>query len=98
RALNDEIGIGYALSFIAGVYVIQENYTEAEKYLQQVLAIRERLKDTFTIALTHTDLGVLYSAKKDYQKAIQSFTISNQVAEQLKYPELQSNNYKELSG
>ncbi|WP_430898569.1 MULTISPECIES: tetratricopeptide repeat-containing sensor histidine kinase [unclassified Paraflavitalea] len=97
EARKDLVGVGYAKSFIAGVQVIQKNFKPAEVNLLEALKIRENLKDSFAVALTQTDLGVLYNASGDYQKAIKAFELSNKTAATLKYAELQSANYRELS-
>ena len=77
--------------------MIQKKYDLAEKNLLRALNIRQILKDSFAIALTYSDLGVAMNGKGDYNKAIEYLSLSNQMAEHLKYPELQSNNYSELS-
>lgn len=97
ESLKDRIGIGYALNFIAGVYTIQKKFDDAETYLLKAMDIRKNLGDSFAVALTYTDLGVLYSAEGEYNKAIESLKASNSLAGSLKYPELQLNNYRELS-
>jgi tetratricopeptide (TPR) repeat protein len=55
------------------------------------------LKDSFSIALTYSDLGVTMNGKGDYAKAILYLQKSNKLAESLQYVELQSNNYTELA-
>lgn len=97
EALNDKQGVSWSQSFIAGVYVIQKKFDPAEQYLKESLKTREAINDSFAIALSHSDLGALYTAKGDLAKARESFEISNRVAEKMKYPELLSNNYRELS-
>lgn len=94
---GDSLSVSYSLSNIAGVYVIQKKFDIAERNLLRALHIRQILKDSFAIALTYSDLGVAMNGKGDYRKAIQYLDLSNRMAEQLKYPELQSNNYNELS-
>src|SRR4029078_10137684 len=89
--------VSYALSNIAGVYVIQKKYAEAEQNLLHALAIRKQLGDGFATALTYSDLGATLNAKGDYVKGSQYLLESNKLAEQLNYPELQSNNYTELA-
>lgn len=97
RARHDQVGISYALSFIAGVYVIEQKFEPAEQYLRQALEIRQALHDSFAIALTQSDLGSLYASKGEFEKATRQLILSNTAAEQMKYPELQSNNYQQLS-
>jgi len=94
---GDSIAVSYALSNIAGVYVIQKKYAEAEQNLLHALAIRKQLGDGFATALTYSDLGATLNAKGDYVKGSQYLLESNKLAEQLNYPELQSNNYTELA-
>jgi len=94
---GDSLGVSYSLSNIAGVYVIEKNYDLAERNLLRALNIRRILKDSFALALTYSDLGAAMNAKGDYAKAIEYINTSNRIAEGLKYPELQSNNYNELS-
>ncbi|MBK8312334.1 MAG: tetratricopeptide repeat protein [Chitinophagaceae bacterium] len=90
---GDSLSVSYSLSNIAGVYVIQKKYDLAVQNLQRALHIRQILKDSFAIALNYSDLGVAMSGKGDYTKAIEYLTLSNKMAERIKYPELQSNNY-----
>lgn len=77
--------------------MIQKEYDKAEANHLRALSIRQLLKDSFAIALTFSDLGATMNAKGDYTKAVKYLTLSNRFAEGLKYPELQSNNYNELS-
>jgi tetratricopeptide (TPR) repeat protein len=94
---GDSLSVSYSLSNIAGVYVIEKKFDLAVQNLQRALNIRQLLKDSFAIALTYSDLGVAMNGKGDYKKAIEYLTLSNKMAEKIKYPELQSNNYSELS-
>jgi two-component system NarL family sensor kinase len=95
--IDDPRAVSYALSNIAGVYVIQKKFADAESNLLRALEIRRSLKDSFSIALTYSDLGVAMNAKGDHAKAIHYLLESNRLAESLKYLELQSNNYNELA-
>ncbi|HSY61045.1 MAG TPA: sensor histidine kinase, partial [Cytophaga sp.] len=95
--INDSLSISYSLSNIAGVYVIQKKYDDAEKNLLKALDIRRNLGDSFAIALTYSDLGTSMNAKGDYSKAVNYLTESNRMAEKIHYAELQSNNYNELA-
>ncbi|MEO7983459.1 MAG: sensor histidine kinase, partial [Bacteroidota bacterium] len=96
-ATGDSLGVSYALSNIAGIYVIEKKYEEAEKNLLRALHIRGLLRDSFAIALTYSDLGAAMNGKGDYVKATSYLLLSNKLAEALQYVELQSNNYSELA-
>ncbi len=97
RIRKDSVGISYALNFLAGVYVLQKKYTDAEEMMLQVIETRSNLKDTFGLALAYTDMGALYNAKGDLNKAKLNLEKGNAIAQQIGYPELMSNNYLELS-
>ena len=94
---GDSLSVSYSLSNIAGIYVIQRKFEEAEQQLLRCLRIRQLLKDSFAIALAYSDLGTAMSEKGDYKKAAEYLTLSNKVANKVKYTELEANNYNELS-
>lgn len=94
---GDSLSVSYSLSNIAGVYVTEQRFELAEKNLLRALQIRQLLNDSFAIALTYSDLGTAMNAKEDYAKSIFYLFESNRIAEKMGYPELQSNNYNELS-
>jgi len=94
---GDSLSVSYAVSNIAGIYVIEKKYEAAEKNLLRALNIRREIKDSFAMALTYSDLGVAMNGKGDYAKAAAYLQLSNKMAEALQYVELQSNNYSELA-
>jgi len=94
---GDSLSVSYSLSNIAGILVIQKKFEDAEANLLRCLHIRLQLKDSFNIALAYSDLGTAMSEKGDYKKAEEYLTLSNKVANKVKYTELEANNYSELS-
>ena len=96
KALKNEMGISYALSNLAGVYTLQKKYTEAEGILKQALELRH-LNDSLALALIYADVGNNYYSQKKYASAILYLDSSNHIALDMKYPELQTTNYKILS-
>lgn len=97
RARKDLLGEGYALSNIAGVLMLQERYDEAVVYMDQCLAMRIEMRDTFALALTYSDRGNLFIAMGEYERARESIEVSNDLANLLKYPGLLAANYQLLS-
>ena len=94
---NDTIGKAYSLNFIGGIYTLEKKFAEAENYLSQSLELRKQIRDTFAIALTHADLGYMFAEENKLEKAAEQYELSNTIAIGMKYPELQLENYKELS-
>ena len=95
--LNDQIGISYALSNLAGVYTMQNKFSEAEAYLKQSLAVRKAIKDNFQLALNFSDLGGNYLSAENFGKAKAYIDSSNMIADAMSYPELKSRNYEMLA-
>lgn len=58
------------LNDLAGWYRGQKKYAEAEKVYQRVLKLQEdRMGKHYDVALTHNDLGVLYTEAGQFDKA-----------------------------
>ncbi|MFT3846966.1 MAG: sensor histidine kinase [Lacibacter sp.] len=95
--LKDEMGKSWCYNFMAGVYVLQNKFELAEDYQLRALAIRQKQQDTFSIALSYSDLGILYSAWGKPERALYYFEESNKTAENMGYKELIANNYAEMS-
>jgi signal transduction histidine kinase len=95
--MNDTIGIAYSLNFIGGAYTLQKKFTEAESYLLQSLELRKKLRDSFSIALSHSDLGYMYKEQNSLDKAVEQYSLSNNIAVSMKFADLLLSNYKELA-
>lgn len=97
RLLDDSTGIGYAFNFLGGLFFRQGAFIRGEQYMDSSLRIRERMQDTFALALTYADMGELYAAKKDYKKATDFFLQSNELAIAMYFPDLTAHNYRQLA-
>jgi signal transduction histidine kinase len=69
-ALHDEINYGTAINIIGIVYLNKGFHTIAQDYLQQSLAIRERIGDTLGMASSLNNLGLVYRYAEQYNKAL----------------------------
>ena len=94
---KDNMGVSYALSNLAGVYTLQKKFAEAEGFLKEALEIRRNLNDSLAIAFVYQDVSANYFSQKKYDLAVLYADSSNSIAEQMHFPELQTNNYKILS-
>ena len=79
------------------VYTLKKKFVEAEKYLQQSLELRKKLKDSFAIALGYSDLGYMYKEQGKFTKAAEQYGLSNALAIKMQYIELQKENYRALA-
>ena len=95
--LNDSLAISYALNNIAGLYILQNKFNAAQIYLTKALTIRKLLKDSFALALNYADLGSNSMAEKKFKEALLYLDSSNIIAKNMRYLELQSQNYLILS-
>lgn len=95
--LGSKVGVAYALNNIAGALSLQQKFNEAEVYLKKALEIRKGMRDTFALAINYSDLGVNYYSAKLPKQAIAYLDSSNQIAYDLKYAELLSNNFLFIS-
>jgi two-component system, NarL family, sensor kinase len=94
KKMNDTVGLAYSLNFIGGAYTLQKKFSLAEDYLLQSLQLRKILKDSFTIALSHSDLGYMYKEQNSLDKALDQYSLSNNIALSMKFSDLLLSNYK----
>ena len=97
KALKNGMGVSYALSNLAGVYTIQNKLTVAEAFLKEALEMRRHYNDRLALALIYSDVAANYYSQKKYAQATIYTDSSNNIAQIMKYPELQTANYKLLS-
>jgi serine phosphatase RsbU (regulator of sigma subunit) len=95
--LNDSVAVSYALNNIAGLYSLQNKFNVAQIYFSKALEIRKLLNDSFALAINYSDLASNSIASQKYNEAIRYADSSNIIAENLRYIELQSQNYLTLS-
>ncbi|MGK0413321.1 MAG: signal transduction histidine kinase, partial [Polaribacter sp.] len=77
---KDSIGIPFALTHIAEVYLKQQQFTQAEKILKKALFIRQKRNDTYGITDSYLYLGDLYFAKNEFKTAIDYFSKAEKLA------------------
>lgn len=77
---KDSIGIPFAQTHIAEIYIKKKKFKLAENYLQTALSIRKTRNDIYGVTDSKLYLGDLYYAKKEYQKAIIHFKEAEKMA------------------
>ncbi len=97
KALKNGMGVSYALSNLAGIYTSQNKLIVAEGFLKEALEIRRHYNDSLALALIYSDVAANYYSQKKFAQATIYTDSSNQIAHIMKYPELQTSNYKVLS-
>ncbi|WP_298882074.1 sensor histidine kinase [uncultured Polaribacter sp.] len=70
---NDSIGIPFALTHIANVFIKKQDFKKAESNLNEALFIRKKRSDIYGIADSYLYLGDLFYSQKKYNKAINYF-------------------------
>lgn len=95
--MKDTVGIAYSLNFIGGAYTLQKKFTEAENYLVQSLELRKKIKDSFAMALSYSDLGYMYTEENMLDKALEQYSLSNNIALPMKFADLLLGNFKQLA-
>jgi len=68
--LKDEVAIAGTLTSIGEVHFHKADYTTAEKFMQQSLALCNKTEHIRGAAIVSDLLGVLYSTTNDFQKSI----------------------------
>jgi signal transduction histidine kinase len=92
-ALHDEINYGTAINIIGIVYLNKGFHTIAQDYLQQSLAIRERIGDTLGMASSLNNLGLVYRNAEQYDKALTVYQRVLTMYRQLANVQGQANTY-----
>jgi tetratricopeptide (TPR) repeat protein len=72
---GNDFGLAMNYSNIAGIYLVQKKYNEAEHYFMQALAIDSALGSLSQIKHMHEGLSELYYQKGDYKKSILHFKL-----------------------
>lgn len=81
--LHDEIGVGYSCSNLAADYLKLHIYDTSKYYALRSIAIAEKIGD-FSLAKDVTiNLGMLENNSKNYRKAIEYFSGSLKLSQQL---------------
>ncbi len=86
--LQDSIGLGYIYLDFANSEVEQGNLNNALGYLSQSTAIREKLKDRQGVAVNTVVAGETYFAFEQYQKAIEQFEKTIELAKSIGFTDL----------
>ncbi|SHM84066.1 sensor histidine kinase [Polaribacter sp. KT 15] len=73
KLIKDKIGIPFAFSNIANVYLKQSKYVIAKKYLDSAFNIRKKRNDVYGITDSYLYYGDFYYQKKEFQNAIINF-------------------------
>ncbi len=94
---NSKVDISYALMSIAGIDIIKNDFTHAEKTLNNALNIRIELNDKTGIAETYAAFGELFIKKNEPEKAIMFFKKSLDLANELAYLYYQQYCFERLS-
>jgi signal transduction histidine kinase len=82
---KDSIGIPFAQTHMAEVYLKKKQFNLAEELLKKAMAMRVQRKDIYGITDSHLYLGDLYYAKKDFKKAVSHFKKGEKLAFQHHY-------------
>jgi len=85
RESKDSIGLPFAQTHIAEVYLKQQKFTIAQRYLDNALYIRKKRNDIYGVTDSYLYLGDLFFAKKEYQKAVFNFKKGYNLANKNKY-------------
>lgn len=82
---KDSIGIPFAQTHIAQVYIKQRKFKEAEKRLEESLNIRKKRNDIYGITDSYLYLGDLYFAKKEFNSSLNYFKKAEKIANKNSY-------------
>lgn len=82
---KDSIGIPFALTHMAEIYMKRKEFHLAEEYLKDALEIRKTRNDIYGITDSQLYLGDLFYAKKNFKKAISYFKKAEKVATENHY-------------
>ena len=78
--LNEELGPGLKLSLcysaLANLLEERRDYTGAIKLMRKALELDTQLNNKFGIAISHANMGILYSHVKQPKKAIEHLTVA----------------------
>lgn len=77
---RDSVGIPFAQSHIAEVYIKRKQFSLAEKVLNEALTLREKRNDIYGITDSQLYLGDLFFAKQEYKTAIFHFKKAQELA------------------
>lgn len=79
-------GQGTAYSAIADVYVVNENFENAETYYIKAIELIKKTNDSITLATILLNAGDAYFNNKKYDEALFNFEESNKIFEKINYP------------
>ncbi|HTO34664.1 MAG TPA: ATP-binding protein, partial [Flavobacterium sp.] len=95
--INDEHGIPYSLSKIAGVKLMRKQFDEVKPLLDRAFEIRKKINDRIGIAETYSFYADFYAEQGQNEKAAEYFRLSNEEAKKHKYINLIQYTYNRLS-
>jgi signal transduction histidine kinase len=96
-SLNDSIGIPFAQTHIAEVFLKKKSFIKAEHFLKKALKIRKKRNDIYGVTDSYLYLGDLHYAKKEYKKAIHYFNLGEELSSKNSYFPLKKYAIKYLS-
>jgi signal transduction histidine kinase len=94
---NDEFGIPYSLSNLAGAYLAKENYDQAILLLKESIDLRLQLKDSIGLGENYTQLAEVYYANQQIDTALKLFKESSEIARLKEYKQLEQFAYDYIS-
>lgn len=89
KALNDSVGITYALNDMADLASMDGDIPKAVEFLRQSSLIRSALKDSAGLAININNIGEAYFMQEDWANAGRYFEESLVLSSKLKYTDLQ---------
>lgn len=94
---NDEFGIPYSLSNLAGAYLAKKDHETAGSLLKESIQLRIQLQDSVGLGENFTQLAEVYYSDKKLDLALDFFKKSTQIAIAKEYRSLEKFNYEYLT-
>tara|TARA_R110001632_G_scaffold125748_1_gene239161 strand:- start:22224 stop:24017 length:1794 start_codon:yes stop_codon:yes gene_type:complete len=85
KKIKDSVGIPFAHTYIADVFIKQKEFVKAKKHLDTSLIIRVKKQDIYGITDSYLYLGDLFFHEKNFSKAIQNFKSGYKLAKENNY-------------
>lgn len=95
---NDRLGEAYSLENIAGIYAQKKDLATSLTYLKKALKLKLISGKPLDQAITYINIGEAYNAIPQYDSAIHYTMIAQEMANKLKYADLESYTYQLLAG
>jgi signal transduction histidine kinase len=94
---NDEFGIPYSLSNLAGAYLAKMNHEKASSLLKESIRLRKILQDSVGLGENFTQLAEVYYSDQNLDEALELFKKSTTIAQNKDYKSLEKFNYEYIS-